>query len=163
MPILTPCVFTRRHEERGLHNPAQLFARTALVSVGKPAVTALLGLLESDSEAWQVRAAAADALGDMGTEAAEAAGGKAIAALAAVVADPSEDDWVRDDTALPEPESFLARPHGFCTHKERDLSCFHFLVAVADSSLWSARVRWCGMQRRLSGTSARRQGRHWRR
>ena len=95
MPILTPCAFARRHEERGLHNPAQLFARTALVSVGKPAVTALLGLLESDSEAWQVRAAAADALGDMGTEAAEAAGGKAIAALAAVVADPSEDDWVR--------------------------------------------------------------------
>ena len=89
-----------------MHNPAQLFARTALVSVGKPAVTALLGLLESDSEAWQVRAAAADALGDMGTEAAEAAGGKAIAALAAVVADPSEDDWVRDDTALSEPNPF---------------------------------------------------------
>ena len=135
-----------------MHNPAQLFARTALVSVGKPAVTALLGLLESDSETWQVRAAAADALGDMGTEAAEAAGGKAIAALAAVVADPSEDDWVRDYAKFFQ----LSVKKSF-----RSLSVS--LLPVADTSRWSARVRWCGMQRRLSGTSARRQGRHWRR
>ena len=50
-----------RYEERGYHNPGQLFARTALVAVGKPAVPALIQLLRATAdgkeEDWQVRAA----------------------------------------------------------------------------------------------------------
>ena len=40
---------------RGHLNVAQLFSRTALVAVGKPAVASLLKVLGDDSEDWQVR------------------------------------------------------------------------------------------------------------
>ena len=87
------------YKERGLHNPGQLFSRTALVAVGKPAVPALVKLLASNDEGecqedWEVRAAAADALGDIGPEAATVQDGAAVHALAAVVASERHPWWV---------------------------------------------------------------------
>jgi hypothetical protein len=76
---------TRHHT-----NPAQSFARTALVSMGREAVAPLMGLLlsintsssgegrgeeEEEEEDWAVLAAAADALGDLGMREVAAAGG----------------------------------------------------------------------------------------
>jgi hypothetical protein len=79
------------HEQRGLHNPAQLFSRTALVAVGKPAVPALIKLLEDED--WQVKAAAADAIGDIGPEAASVQSGAAVKALIAVLEEPDGHPW----------------------------------------------------------------------
>ena len=67
-------------------NPSQLIARTALVAMGAAAVPALLKLLASDH--WNVRAAAADALGDIGPT---AAGTRTAAVVAALLASLDED------------------------------------------------------------------------
>ena len=67
-------------------NPSQLDAVFALSAVGAPAVPALAALL--DDEAWWVRAAAADVLGDMGEIASET-----VPRLAGVLSDDSV--WVR--------------------------------------------------------------------
>ncbi len=100
---VTPLVEILRHEsaakklwyeERGLHNPGQLFSRTALVAIGKPAVPALIKVLASNEEDWQVRAAAADALGDIGPESATVHNGAAVHALATVVASETRPWWV---------------------------------------------------------------------
>ena len=67
-------------------NPSQLDAVFALSAVGAPAVPALAALL--DDEAWWVRAAAADVLGDMGETACET-----VPQLAGALSDDSV--WVR--------------------------------------------------------------------
>lgn len=80
-------------QQHGLHNPGQLYSRTALAAVGKPAVPALIELLnvtrEGEHEDWQVCAAAADALGDIGPmvgpDAATIQNGAAVQALVAVI------------------------------------------------------------------------------
>ena len=72
-----------RNLEADYTNPSQLDAVFALSAVGAPAVAALL-----DDEAWWVRAAAADVLGDMGETASETA-----PRLTAALTD--ESAWVR--------------------------------------------------------------------
>ena len=67
-------------------NPSQLDAVFALSAVGAPAVPAVAALLDDD--AWWVRAAAADVLGDMG----ETASGTAPRLIAALS---DESAWVR--------------------------------------------------------------------
>ena len=75
-----------RNLEADHTNPSQLDTVFALSAVGAPAVPAVAALL--DDEAWWVRAAAADVLGDMGQAASETA-----PRLTAALSD--ESAWVR--------------------------------------------------------------------
>ena len=75
-----------RNLEADYTNPSQLDAVFALSAVGTPALPAVAALL--DDEAWWVRAAAADVLGDMGEAASETA-----PRLTAALCD--ESAWVR--------------------------------------------------------------------
>jgi hypothetical protein len=76
----------QRNLDADYTNPSQLDAVFGLSAVGAPAIPAVAALL--DDEAWWVRAAAADVLGDMGETAAETA-----PRLTAALGD--ESAWVR--------------------------------------------------------------------
>ena len=71
-------------------NPSQLDTVLALSSVGRPTVPHMLALLED--EAWYLRAAAADVLGDLGTVASDT-----VPQLARALDD--EHEWVRRNAA----------------------------------------------------------------
>ena len=96
MPVLLEAL---RHEAAALleenmaaahTNPSQLDTVLALSSVGRPAVPHMLALLED--EAWYLRAAAADVLGDLGTIASDT-----VPQLVGAVDDGHE--WVRRNAA----------------------------------------------------------------
>ena len=76
----------QRNLEADHTNPSQLDAVFGLSAVGAPAVPAVAALL--DDEAWWVRAAAADVLGDMGE-----AAGESVPQLTGALRD--ESVWVR--------------------------------------------------------------------
>ena len=76
----------QRNLDADYTNPSQLDAVFGLSAVGEPAIPAVAALL--DDEAWWVRAAAADVLGDMGETASETA-----PRLTASLSD--ESAWVR--------------------------------------------------------------------
>ena len=79
-----------RNLEADYTNPSQLDAVFGLSAAGAPAIPAVAALL--DDEAWWVRAAAADVLGDIGEAASEAA-----PRLTAALSD--ESAWVRRNAA----------------------------------------------------------------
>eukprot|EP01052_Picozoa_sp_SAG31_P042857 SAG31_NODE_6944_length_1841_cov_1.619977_2_plen_420_part_00 len=76
-------------------NPSQLMARTALVEAGVVAVPALVAVLRDTEErgCWASRAAAADAIGDIGPAAAVHAA-EAVEALCERLDDSAENEWV---------------------------------------------------------------------
>ncbi|MDP6353675.1 MAG: HEAT repeat domain-containing protein [Planctomycetota bacterium] len=79
-----------RNLEARYTNPSQLLSVYALSAIGLPAVSALTGLLDHDD--WWVRAAASDALGDIGAQAVSS-----VPSLTRMLKDHSE--WVRRNAA----------------------------------------------------------------